>query len=131
MLNIEKYKDEIFNRVNECEMAKAIYLVKEGKMADCDRKCQLCRDECVRWLLEEAKESILNEAEKKYLSAVIRPFRKEVDTITKFQTWNNIQQYIYIELKSNHYCTLPYFPKDTMYKSMEVGRHYSLKELGL
>ena len=131
MRNIEKYKDEIFNRINECELAKAIYLVKEGKIADCDRKCQLCRDAYVRWLLEEDKEPILNEEEKEYLSAVIRPFRKEIASISKFKTWDDSSQYIYIEMKDSHIATLPVFPKGTMYKGMKDGKHYSLKELGL
>lgn len=131
MRNIEKYKDEIFNRINECELAKAIYLVKEGKIADCDRKCQLCRDAYVRWLLEEAKEPILNEEEKEYLSAVIRPFRKEIASISKFTTWDGSSHYIYISMKDGHIATLPVFPKGTMYKYMKGGKHYSLKELGL
>ena len=130
MRNIEKYKDEIFNRINECELAKAIYLVKEGKIADCDRKCQLCRDAYVRWLLEEAKEPILNEEEKEYLSAVIRPFRKKIASISKFETWDDSSQYIYIEMTDSHIATLPVFPKGTMYKGMKDARHYSLKELG-
>ena len=129
--NLEQYKDEIFNRINECELAKAIYFAKEGKMADCDRKCKLCRNACVRWLLEEYKESILDDAEKEYLSAVIKPFRKEIDTISKFTTWDGSSQYIYISMKDNHIATLPVFPKGTMYKGMENGKHYSLKELGL
>lgn len=131
MRNIEKYKDEIFNRINECELAEAIYFAKEGKMADCDRKCKLCRDACVRWLLEEYKGSILDDSEKEYLSAVIKPFRKEIDTISKFKTWDESSQYIYIEMKDSHIATLPVFPKGTMYKGMEGGKHYSLEELGL
>lgn len=131
MRNIEKYKDEIFNRINECELAKAIYLVKEGKIADCDRKCKLCRNACVRWLLEEYKESILDDAEKEYLSAVIKPFRNKIDTISKFTTWDCSSQYIYISMKDNNIATLPVFPKGTMYKGMENGKHYTLKELGL
>lgn len=83
------------------------------------------------WMAQPYKEPILDEAERKYLSDVIRPFRKEVATISKFQNWDNTHQYIYIALKSQHYCTLPFFPKSTMYKGMENGKHYSLEELGL
>ena len=28
-------------------------------------------------------------------------------------------------------CGLPYFKENMMYKEMEVGKHYTLKELGL
>lgn len=131
MRNIEKYKDEIFNRINECEMAKAIYLVKEGKMADCDRKCQLCRDECVRWLLEEAKELILNEAEKNYLSAVIEPFRDKVKYISKQKNFDKLMEFIHIDLSDGDVADFPNFKAGTMYRGMEVDKYYTLQELGL
>lgn len=132
MLNIEKYKDKIFNRINECELAKAIYFAKEGKMADCDRKCKLCRDACVRWLLEEAKEPVLGEAEKKYLSAIIKPFRSRVKYIAKIGTLNDFKQFIHIGFYNGEYINLPNFNKNTgMYRSMEGDKLYSLEELGL
>lgn len=88
-------------------------------------------DVLLEWMNQPYKEPILDEVEKKYLSDVIRPFRKEVETISKFQTWANDAHYIYIEMKDRRGCTLPFFPKGTMYKGMKAGRHYSLKELGL
>lgn len=130
MLNIEKYKDKIFNRINECELAKAIYFAKEGKMADCDRKCKLCRDACVRWLLEEAKEPVLDEAEKKYLSAVIKPFRKKVMDVVKIQ-YSGGRQSIRIRVSYVDCTELPFFKNNTMYKGMEVNKYYTLQELGL
>ncbi len=134
MLNIEKYKDKIFNRINECELAKAIYFAKEGKMADCDRKCKLCRDACVRWLLEEAKEPVLDEAEKKYLSAVIKPFRSKVTSIAKSVNLNfdgSMEYFIAIRI-GDCYSRLPYFSmKSDMYKGMVQNKEYTLKELGL
>ena len=131
MLNIEKYKDEIFNRINECELAKAIYLVKEGKMADCDRKCQLCRDAYVRWLLEEAKEPILNEVEKEYLSAVIRPFRGKASYISKQKNFDSPTEFIHIDLCDEDVADFPNFKADTTYRGMEVDKYYTLQELGL
>lgn len=131
MLNIEKYKDEIFNRINECELAKAIYLVKEGKMADCDRKCQLCRDAYVRWLLEEAKEPILNEVEKDYLSAVIKPFRGKVSYILKQKNFDSSMEFIHIDLSDGDVADFPNFKANTMYRGMEVDKYYTLQELGL
>ena len=133
MLNIEKYKDKIFNRINECELAKAIYFAKDGKMADCDRKCKLCRDACVRWLLEEYKEPILDDAEKKYLSAVIKPFRKNVSFISKMEKGCQPDIcFIAIALKTNDRIGLPYFNiKSGMYKGMQAFRKYTLEELGL
>lgn len=131
MLNIEKYKDKIFNRINECELAKAIYFAKEGKMTDCDRKCKLCRDACVRWLLEEAKEPILDDVEKKYLSAVIKPFRTRVNHISKEENPDGSTEFIHIDLSDEDVADFPNFKANTMYKGMEVGKDYTLQELGL
>ena len=76
------------------------------------------------------KVPILDDAERKYLSDVIRPFRKEVATISKFNSFGG-SQYIYIGMKDSRGSNLPTFPKGTMYKGMIEGMHYSLKELGL
>lgn len=130
MLNIEKYKDKIFNRINECELAKAIYFAKEGKMADCDRKCKLCRDACVRWLLEEAKEPVLDDVEREYLSAVIKPFRKKVMDVVKIQ-YSGGRQSIRIRVSYCDCAELLFFKNNTMYKGMEVGKYYTPEELGL
>lgn len=128
MLNIEKYKDDILNAKQSDITCCVIDLYHNGI---CPAGCKDCKKAAMKWLLSEYKKPILDETERKYLSDVIRPFRKEVATISKFQNWDNTHQYIYIALKSQHYCILPFFPKSTMYKGMEGGKHYSLKELGL
>lgn len=131
MRNIEKYKDKIFNRINECELAKAIYLAKEGKIADCDRKCKLCRDACVRWLLEEAKEPVLDDVEKKYLSTVIKPFRGKVGYISKQKNFDSTMEFIHIDLSDEDVADFPNFKANTMYRGMEADKYYTLQELGL
>lgn len=77
----------------------------------------------------ERKEEILDEAEKEYLKAVIRPFRDKVKGITKEECEN--KQYIAIDIKNDSSIDLPTFKKNTMYKCMRVGKLYSLEELGL
>lgn len=78
---------------------------------------------------------ILDEAEKRYLSAVIRPFRNRVKYICKI--WylgvsSSEYQRIYIALSDDsHDIDLPLFKKETMYKGMELGKKYTLEELGL
>lgn len=129
MKNIEKYKDDIMAGSDSC-IACSVNRLK-GHIGCTAVKCVNCNKDALKWLLSEYKEPILDEVEKKYLSDVIRPFRKEVETISKFQTWANDAHYIYIEMKDRRGCTLPFFPKGTMYKGMKAGRHYSLKELGL
>lgn len=92
--------------------------------------CTPCAEYVYKWLLSEYKESILNDAEKKYLSAVIKPFREKVKFIEKRKLSNN-EQFIYIGLYKSDWIGLPYFKENMMYKEMEVGKHYTLKELGL
>lgn len=75
------------------------------------------------------EKEILDEEEKEYLSAIIRPFRDRVNYIAKKGVR---KEYIQIVLKKDNECFfLPYFEKDTMYKGMEADKKYTLKELGL
>ena len=76
----------------------------------------------------EVKE-ILDEKEKEYLSAVIRPFKGKVDYIKKFDITG--KEFICIYLKNNEDIDFPYFKKETMYKGMKLDKRYTLKELGL
>ncbi len=75
------------------------------------------------------KEDILNEAEKKYLSGVIRPFRNEVRGIIKEKL--NDKNWISIDFKNDACMDFPNLKKKDDYKGMEVGKLYSLEELGL
>lgn len=81
-----------------------------------------------KWLDQEHKEEpILDDAERRYLSAVIRPFRNDVEKICK--TAGGDREWIAFYGKS--YFFLPYFDAGTMYKGMKLGHKYSLEELGL
>lgn len=71
---------------------------------------------------------ILDDAERRYLSAVIRPFRNDVYSIEKAE--QSQCEMICIGTK-NRYMVFPPFEKGTMYKGMKVGRKYTLEELGL
>ena len=84
---------------------------------------------------EEYKEPVLNEKEKEYLSAVIKPFRDRVVYILKVEA-GEYNWLISIKIKrydedSNEYIDLPYFRENTMYKNMLINREYTLEELGL
>ena len=84
------------------------------------------------WLEQEYKPKILDEKEKEYLSAVIKPFRKEIECIEKVRSYYGENEYIHIAMKKDDdYCELPWFSKGTIYKGMEVGKVYTLEELGL
>ena len=131
MLNIEKYKNEIAACKKRCELGNLVCKLSEESFCKTfNPECGKCEKSIIKWLFSEYKEPILDNVERKYLSAVIKPFRKEVDTISKFHTTNTMQ-YIYFQMKDKNGWTLPLFKKGTMYKGMEDGKHYSLKELGL
>lgn len=78
-------------------------------------------------------DEILDSTEKKYLAAVIAPFRDKVKNIAKIDK-DNGKQYICICHYGGLYnenITLPYFKSGTMYVGMESNKEYTLEELGL
>lgn len=78
------------------------------------------------------RKEILDETEKKYLSNIIKPFRDRVNTIEKMANSCQCKKgYIRITIKRDSSIVLPYFELETMYKGMEQGKEYTLKELGL
>ena len=80
----------------------------------------------------EKKENILDEQEKKYLTAVIKPFRNKVLGIRKTRgIFEEKEESIVIALKTGENIPFPYFKTNTMYKKMELSRLYTLEELGL
>ena len=87
----------------------------------------------MKWLEEEYKPNILDEKEKDYLSAVIKPFRKRIEYIKKMNsTYANGCQFLCITPADDLFCfCLPVFEKGTMYKGMEAHKKYTLEELGL
>lgn len=136
MLNIEKYKGEIecwYDSESAKQCSKLYCLSKAIKEVYIDR----CKDKSItmlEWLCEEYKEPILDEEERKYLSAVIKPFRKEETTIMKRKEYSGCEFVrIAIEWKegSIDYIEFPSFEKGTMYKGMELNKEYTLEELGL
>ena len=72
---------------------------------------------------------ILDESERQYLSAVIRPFRDQVRSITKNPNLNGKEEYIVIDIGFQMF--FPDFESNTMYKGMDLGKEYTLEELGL
>ena len=135
MKNIEKYKDIVLDNMNICDIDTLLRGVcKKESRSFCEGfKCTGCRERFIKWLLEEAKEPLLDDVEKEYLSAVIKPFRKKVSYISKLEkAYPETDQFIKIMLINGEYVCLPYFNrKSRMYIGMEKWRHYTLQELGL
>lgn len=78
---------------------------------------------------------ILNEKEKEYLSAVIKPFRDRIISIRKYKysqdEYIGIYVKYYAETDESEMITLPLFKEGTIYKGIELKKYYTLKELGL
>ena len=89
----------------------------------------------IKWLDMEHTEQILDDSEKQYLSAVIRPFRDKVKYITKGsdeELWDSSDYRLMITFANEYFdMYFPSFSKDTMYKGMKLDHKYSLEELGL
>lgn len=78
-------------------------------------------------------DEILDSTEKKYLAAVIAPFRNKVECITK-EDPDIGRQHISIKYNDGldfEWIRLPGFTLDTMYVGMQPNKEYTLKELGL
>ena len=136
MLNIEKYKDEILNEYQQLtnkdtsssdgtRMNKSIQKIA---LKHCGKRLRGAYIPFT-WLCEEYKEPILDDVEKDYLSAVIKPFRKRIKyiEIRKIES----KPFVHIELSDGDCMSFPNFKANTMYKGMEPKKHYTLDELGL
>lgn len=100
MKNIEKYKDDVLDKLDVCSLDTRL----RRKMVNGYCKgfnCGGCRQRVLKWLLEECKEPVLDDVEKEYLSAVIKPFRNRIKYISKVSYFDdeyihkrcNIQRY--------------------------------------
>ena len=81
---------------------------------------------------KEKTNSVLDEAEKRYLSQVIRPFKDQVISISKNRTIYG--EFIDIEIdeaEDHGDIYLPYFKPWSMYKGMTLSRKYTLEQLEL
>ena len=135
--NLEHYKaelKEIFNKPYE-EPKEIIKGIKGYIGETITYDFQSCTDAILNWMAQPYKKPILDEVERKYLSDVIRPFRKEVTDIIKLSFCGSEEHYISIRLRDESgfrdYVNLPNFKSNTMYKGMEINKEYTLKELGL
>lgn len=130
MKNIEKYKDIVLDNVDACSIDEKLHRMNASTYCE-GYNCEGCKERFLKWLLEECKEPVLDEVERKYLSDVIKPFKKRVTSVRKW--FNGIDYNIIISLgNGENLCQLPSFPLSSeMYKGMDSKKWYSLQELGL
>lgn len=77
------------------------------------------------------KKPILDKAEKRYLSYVIKPFKDKVSYICKKKSDCTKMEWIQIGIEADTNLDFPSFEIGTMYKGMELNREYTLEDLGL
>lgn len=131
--NLQHYKEElkaIFNEhyeepskiIREIEALIGVEIKGYG--------FQSCTDAILIWMAQPYKKSILDDVEKEYLSAVIKPFRSRVKYI-KIAEVGGTKRFVHIKLCDNDSMNFPDFKVNTMYKGMKLEREYTLEELGL
>ena len=131
--NLEHYKKELKEIFNEYydEPSEIIREIKALMGVEIKGYgFQSCTGAILDWMAQPYKEPILDDAEREYLSAVIKPFRKKVMDVVKIQ-YSGGRQSIRIRISRGDCAELPFFKNNTMYKGMEVGKYYMPEELGL
>ena len=135
MKNIEKYYDAIKHKLQTTDVLNLYCTVNEIRTGcdDCPewRNCRECCLKNLEWLNQEYKEPILDDVEREYLSAVIKPFRKKILCIRKNKDPRKGKNYIKIEFCDGDRMFFPNLSNNEMYKGMENDRNYTLEELGL
>ena len=118
-MNVNNWNNNIF-----CDSIHAV----RGEKNCLDRACRACKG----WLKQPYKEpSILDNAEKEYLRAVIKPWRDKVAYIVLVE-YSGSTEYIRIKIKDEPMgVSFPNFKVGKMYKGMVINKRYSLKDLGL
>ena len=148
MKNKEFYKDEIYEVA--CKRDCFAVNKKTGDVMRCKytichdclfnylkgfSNCNNCDERAIEWLEQEHIEPILNDVEKRYLEAVIRPFKDRVKKLKKSEIFKDYAE-LYINVASmidpatDDFC-LPVFGKNDAYLGMEYDKEYTIVELGL
>lgn len=130
--NLEHYKNElkpIFQNFGFDPELMWKHIEEEIDESISKLKGEYYTDIILDWMSEPYKAPILDDVEKDYLSAVIKPFRKRIKYIAIWR--DGSEQFLHIELYNDEYVNFPNFKENTMYKGMELNRWYSLDDLGL
>lgn len=133
MKNFEKYKDYLVKAIALCNSDELLKLAGIDLTEVYKANYYEDKKSLVDWLLQDYKEPILEEDEREYLAAVIRPFKENVCTVCKkyIQSCSGLSyEYIVVKLNAERW-GFPKFVEGTMYKGMKLDKEYSLEELGL
>ena len=146
MKNKEKFSNEIIDILFNNHLGVSIQTKKPERcsLLHC-KNCMFniitkdntsCEDLAREWLEQEYVGPILDNAEKNYLGAVIKPFRDKCNvSVIKERTLDGIKHRIRFYLvkpkEYQYHIELPPFEINAMYKDMEEDTEYTLEELGL
>lgn len=140
--NFEHYKDELKEifRINWAFPWAIVAEVNEkfgAGIGGClDGGSPYVTDRILDWMAQPYKEPVLDDVEKEYLGAVIKPFRNRIRYICLDPRISDYYQIriVLTPISKERYTevlVMPTFKKDTMYKRMKLFKEYSLEELGL
>lgn len=135
--NLQHYKEELKKIYNEdYEYPSIIHdkiRMKIDESVESNNYTKSLTDDILDWMAKPFKGPILNDTEREYLAAVIRPFKENACTVCKkyIQSCSGLSyEYIVVKLNTERW-GFPKFVEGTMYKNMELDKEYSLEELGL
>ena len=136
MIKAEKYKEKI-------KELNYRFAVCNGEIKQCeDLNCytcafyaapRSCMENMNKWLLEEYKEPILTDEEKRILQNIIdalRPLGKKVKTISKRDFSPSLDEYLHFTYDDDS-ATTTTFDGNKMFVGMKIQKEYTLEELGL
>lgn len=141
--NLEYYLPELKMLVKEAYGSPKLIFTRIKRHMDPEIKStqDTYTGDILDWMAQPHEMSILDSKEKKYLSEVIRPFRKEVRAIRKQEDPADPagKEYIQICLEKDRMnlprekdlMTFPSFEKGEMYEGLEPYKNYTPEELGL
>ena len=115
---------------NPCKLTKNGMINEKGYLAN-NRLFELLTGKL------EIVKPILSDSEKDYLENVLRPFKDRIVYIEKLKSRDPSYEYIGFKIVyedhrcPDNWCYLPYFREGTMYKNIELDKHYSIDELEL
>lgn len=136
--NLQHYKEELKKIYNEDYKYPSIIhdkiRMKIDESVESDNYTKSLTDDILDWMAQPYEEKILNEEERRFVGKAIKPFREIVGSIRKeliddegdgYFLWLDI-----INEKFDVYHAIV-LPTEIMCKGMQLGKDYTLKELGL
>lgn len=138
--NLEHYKKELKKMFNENykEHGNIIFEIRkkidESIKSDRYYSPSTYTDDILDWMAQPYEEKILNEEERRFVGEAIKPFREIVGSIRKKLIDDEGDGYfLWLDIINEKYDVYHaiVLPTEIMCKGMELGKDYTLEELGL